>query len=125
MARILLVGDRPAALHEFASGLSNNGNLVGWASSGQEALAIIGREPIDTVIVDEKTRDGDGLDFVRILMRMHPLINSAVISSLPMADFHEATEGLGVFMQLPVRPGVEHAEKLLQLLETVDVLMNL
>ncbi|KJS02416.1 MAG: hypothetical protein VR65_05730 [Desulfobulbaceae bacterium BRH_c16a] len=94
------------------------------AASGQEALAIIGRENVDTAVVDEKLADGDGLLFVRELMKVNPLINCALISSLSPADFHEATEGLGVFMQLPANPGAEQAEKMLQLIESIEALMK-
>lgn len=87
-------------------------------------MSNIGSEKVDTVIVDEQLADGDGISFVRQLTKVNPLINCALISSLSLADFHEATEGLGVFMHLPVDPGAEHAEKMVQLLESIETLMN-
>ncbi|EKD38028.1 MAG: response regulator receiver protein [uncultured bacterium] len=125
MSRILLVGGNPASLTEFAGFLlRKNGIRVSRTSSGEEALAIIGSEKVDTVIVEEKLADGDGMSFVRQLTKVNPLINCALISPLSLADFHEATEGLGVFMHLPVDPGAEHAEKMLQLLESIETLMS-
>mgnify|MGYP001068844781 CR=1 FL=1 len=36
----------------------------------------------------------------------------------------EVTEGLGVFMQLPVSPGAGETAKMLQLLKSIDALMG-
>lgn len=125
MSLILLVGGNPASLTGFAGFLSSKAGItVSRAASGQEALAILGREKIYTVVVDEKLADGDGLPFVRQLLQVNPLVNCALVSSLSLADFHEATEGLGVFMQLPASPGAEHAEKMLELVESIEVLMS-
>jgi hypothetical protein len=46
-----------------------------------------------------------------------------MVSSLSPEDFHEATEGLGVFMQLPVDPGAEEAGKMMQLFESISALL--
>ena len=48
-----------------------------------------------------------------------------MVSTLPAEEFHEVTEGLGVFMQLPVNPGAEEAAKMMQLLESINVLMGM
>ena len=126
MSRILIVGGDPTIMGDFVRALSQGkNNRVSWTYSGREALAIIDREKIETVVVDENLVNGDGIDLVGEMMKAYPMVNCAVISSLPMAEFHEATEGLGVFMQLPPQPGAEHAEKMLQLLETINVLMEM
>jgi hypothetical protein len=46
-----------------------------------------------------------------------------MVSSLSPEDFHEMTEGLGIFMQLPVGPGAGEAVQLLRLLESIDALL--
>jgi len=38
------------------------------------------------------------------------------VSALPPGEFHEATEGLGIFMQLSPRPGSADADKFRELL---------
>jgi DNA-binding NarL/FixJ family response regulator len=125
MARILLVGGNPASLTDFAGFLSTRHDITVLRTlSGREALAMVERYKVDTVVVDEKLTDGEGIAFVRTLMKASPLVNCALISSLSLAEFHEATEGLGVFMQLPASPGAEHAEKMLQLVESIEVLMS-
>ena len=126
MSRILMIGGNPDLLRDFTKVLrSKNSNSVSWDISGEDALENIEKQNIDTVVVDEKLPRCDGFSFVRKLMRMYPMVNCAVMSPLPADDFHEATEGLGVFMQLPTHPGAAHAERMLELIETIDVMMNL
>ena len=47
------------------------------------------------------------------------MINCAAVSSLTSEDFHEAGEGLGILMQLPVEPGQEYADMLLEQLKSI------
>ncbi len=46
-------------------------------------------------------------------------MNCAAVSSLSADDFHEASEGLGVMMQLPLEPDLKDAEKLVEYLKTI------
>jgi DNA-binding NtrC family response regulator len=124
MLSILLVGKNPEALASLADQLSQReGIAVSRASSGKEAWDILGKSKVDVVVTDEKLADGDSLPFVKDLTKRQPLINCAMVSSLSPEDFHEATEGLGVFMQLPVDPGAEEAVKMMQLLESINALL--
>jgi YesN/AraC family two-component response regulator len=97
---------------------------VSRASSGKEAWDILGKSKVDVVVTDEKLADGDSLPFIKDLTKRQPLINCAMVSSLSSEDFHEATEGLGVFMQLPVDPGAEEAVKMMELLESISALLG-
>jgi DNA-binding response OmpR family regulator len=125
MLNILLVGKNPEALASLADRLSqSDGIAVSRASSGKEAWDLLGKSKIDVVVTDEKLADGDALPFIKDLTRQQPLINCAMVSSLSPEDFHEETEGLGVFMQLPVNPGAEDAVKMMQLLESISVLLT-
>jgi hypothetical protein len=60
-----------------------------------------------------------GLEFIEKVISRKPMVNCAAVTSLLPADFHEASEGLGILMQLPARPGPEQAEKLLSQLKTI------
>jgi len=111
---------------EFAEFINKDRGIeVLWAGSGQKALDLVGTGSISAVVVDEILVDRTALSFVRQLTKHQPLINCAMVSSLPPDDFHEATEGLGIFIQLPVSPGVKEAELMLKMLETIEVLMTL
>jgi DNA-binding response OmpR family regulator len=124
MLSILLVGKNPEALANFADQLSQReGIAVSRAISGKVVWDILRKSKVDVVITDEKLADGDSLPFVKDLTKQQPLINCAMVSSLSPEDFHEATEGLGVFMQLPVDPGAEEAMKMMQLLESINALL--
>jgi polyhydroxyalkanoate synthesis regulator phasin len=52
------------------------------------------------------------------------MINCASISHLLPEEFHEVSEGLGLMAQLPMEPGKEHVEKLLQRLRDIKNLMS-
>lgn len=125
MVSILLVGKDPASLAVFTDELSRDEGLkVSSVGSGQQAWDFLGGNKVDVVVADEELADGPGLLFVRELTKRQPLINCAMVSPLDPEEFHEVTEGLGVFMQLPVSPGTDEAAKMLQLLESINVLMG-
>ena len=79
---------------------------------------------IDVVIVDEQLDDMSGIAFVKQLVKINPLVNTAIVGTLADHDFHEATEGLGVLMQLPADPGEKEARTLLGILEKIGVLLQ-
>jgi hypothetical protein len=60
-----------------------------------------------------------GLEFIRKVVSKNPMINSAAISSLPPEDFHNASEGLGILMQLPWKPNEADAARLLRHLNKI------
>ncbi len=125
MLSLLLVGKDPASLAEFATELSQkDGIRVTRVTSAKEAWGLLGNFRVDVVIVDEELVGGIALSFVKELTRQYPLVNCAMVSTLSPKDFHEATEGLGVFLQLPVKPGAEEVAKMMQILESINALMS-
>ncbi len=125
MLNILLAGKSPQGLAALNAALKKEeGIRIMTAVSAQEAWGILGNCKMDVVVTDEKLADGDSLAFVKELVKQQPLINCAMVSTLDAKDFHEATEGLGVFMQLPVKPGADEAGKMLQLLQSIGALMG-
>jgi chemotaxis response regulator CheB len=126
MLNILLVGKDPVSLAVFAGELSkNDAIMVSRAGSGKEAWDILDRCKVDVVVVDKELADEDALSFVQKLIKRKPLINYAMVSTLSPKDFHEVTEGLGIFMQLPADPGPEDAVKMIQMLKSIDTLMGI
>ena len=94
------------------------------APAGTAALAKLKGQRTDLVIVDEQLDDMSGIDFVKHLVAVNPLVNTAMVGSLPAEDFHEATEGLGVLMQLPPSPAERDGEILLAALAKISGLMR-
>jgi CheY-like chemotaxis protein len=119
LIKILLVSKDKASMSAFKAGLEKNKVQTAWAQSGGNALGKIAEEFFDLVVTDENLGDMTGLEFIEKVISKKPMVNCAAVSSLLPADFHEASEGLGILMQLPLRPGQEQAEKLLGQLKTI------
>lgn len=119
---ILLAGEQ--GFQEFEKALAEKEVQVTSCVSGDETLALLRKKSYAVVVVDSKLADGDGLSFVQQVARDFPLVNCALVSDLGHNDFHEATEGLGLFMQLPPQPGSGEARKMLTLLEKISGLFS-
>jgi CheY-like chemotaxis protein len=125
---ILLIGNDRSAFDALAKRLGQeDGVRLVFAGSGATVLELMrekGRKAVDLVILGGHLSDMAGIRFVRQLVRINPLVQAAVIGSLPDKDFHEATEGLGVLLQLPRYPKEQHAETLLASLKKIAALMQ-
>ena len=118
--KILLLTSDKKSLKIFSAGIAEDANIeVLWAMAGDEALNIIKNAEIQLVVADEKLEDMTGLEFVKKLVTVNPFVNCALLSSLPHDDFHEASEGLGILMQLPLQPEKKDASALLQYLNKI------
>lgn len=93
-------------------------------ATGAAGFLLLKNKQIDLAIVDEQFDDMSGIAFVKQLVKSNPLVNTAIVSTLSEEEFHEATEGLGVLMQLPEQPQEKNAETLLAILEKIGVLMQ-
>jgi two-component SAPR family response regulator len=125
MIRLLLVTPYKKSLFELASVMEKNDDVeLTWTESGKKALDMLSETSVDLVVTNEELGDMTGLEFANKLLRVNPMINCAVLSPLPSDEFHEASEGLGVFAQLPLRPVKEDAEKLLKHLKNLKNLTD-
>ena len=120
MIKILLVTTEKESFSEFATTLGKDEDVeLSWSANGQEALEKISDNPVDLVAVNENIGDMTGIEFMKKLLMINPMINCAAVSSLSHKEFHEASEGLGVLMQLPVNPGEFEAKDLLKRLKNL------
>ncbi len=120
MINILLATSERESFLELASALEKNDDVeLSWAANGQGALEEMPDNSVDLVVVNENINDMTGIEFMKKLLPINPMINCAGVSPLPPEDFHEASEGLGVLMQLPVSPGEFEAEDLLKRLKSL------
>jgi len=115
LLKLLLVSADQDSLSGLASAIRerDDANLL-QADSGEDALKIAADTVIDLVVADEKLRDMTGLEFADKLVSVYPMIHCALVSGLSPENFHEVSEGLGIMAQLPMHPGKEHAEELLE-----------
>ena len=120
MVKILLLTSDKKSLNVFSDAIAEDTSTkLLWAMSGDEALSIIKNTEIQLVIADEKLKDMTGLEFVKKLVTVNPFVNCMLLSPLSHDDFHEASEGLGILMQLPLQPGEKDASALLQYLNKI------
>lgn len=119
MTQALLVTTDKNNLKDLALGLDLPNGAIHWASSGDEALEIINQKTLDLVISDEQLADMTGLAFVEKLVKINPMINCAAVSSLSRSEYHEASEGLGILMQLPAPPSQSDGQALMAYLKKV------
>ena len=92
-------------------------------TTGEAGLQHLKGKTTDLVIVDQQLDDMSGIEFIKHLVTINPLANTALVGERKAEAFHEATEGLGVLMQLPLRPTGEDAEALLAVLAKITGLM--
>ena len=119
LVTVLLASQDKSALSSFKAALEENQVQTAWAESGGNAIARIAEGSFDLVVTDENLGDMTGLEFIEKVISIKPMVNCAAVTSLLPADFHEASEGLGILMPLPVSPGQAQAEKLLSRLKTI------
>ncbi|WP_051308989.1 response regulator transcription factor [Desulfogranum japonicum] len=87
--------------------------------SAGEALEKAKQEKIEALVCSQTLPEMEGLELLKQLVKVNPLINTALVSDLPEKEFHEVTEGLGVLMQIPSDAGAEHGQQLLDKLAKV------
>jgi DNA-binding NarL/FixJ family response regulator len=120
MLRLVLATTRPQALRAFAAALSSDPEVrLQQVASGAAALEAERSSNPDLVIIDADLPDTPSLDLVQKLVLVNAMVNTAVVSPLTDAEFHEASEGLGILGSLPLEPGRSEAIDLLLKLRKV------
>jgi len=82
--RILVVDDNPEMARTLCDGLADDGYQAIAASSGQEAIALLSREPFDALVTDLRMPDVDGFEviaFARARDATRPII--AMTGAMP------------------------------------------
>ncbi|MEN8245861.1 MAG: response regulator [Thermodesulfobacteriota bacterium] len=120
MMEILLAGGNLASMPAFKTALEENGALVTCLDSGQQTLDTVSEKTFDLLVADETLGDMAGLELIESVIMTQPMLNCAAVSSLSKEDYHEASEGLGVLMQLPSEPGKEDADALMKHLNKIQ-----
>ena len=111
--KILCVSSQAGYFSAFSAAM---GDETSWSiqslNSGDDAIAAAAANEVDVVVAAEEVAEGSGLDLIKQVVMKNPFINTALVSPLEPKEFHEVTEGLGVLMQLPPKPGKADAKKL-------------
>lgn len=95
--RVLIVDDEVEFLDTLAKRLSKRKLQVSCSTSGEDAIRILKERPLDVVILDVKMPGMDGIEALREIKRMNPLLE--VIMLTGHANVEVAIQGmeLGAF----------------------------
>ncbi len=88
---------------------------IEWIESGKKLLSLLSNptdKKIGLVIIDGNLPDENARDLVEQVIMQAPMTNCVATSALSPEDFHESFEGLGVLMQLPLKPNAQDAQNL-------------
>ena len=113
MTQLLFVTTDKTNFADLSVIIETQGGTISWATSGSQALERIGKTAVDLVLADETLNDMTGLDLIKRLVAVNPMINCAAVSSLSREAYHEASEGLGILMQLPPKPTRADGQRLM------------
>lgn len=120
MLNIILASAHPEAMPAFVQALaSDTQGRFKQVYSGAEALAAVQAAAPHLVIIDSELPDIDPLGLVQKLLQINAMVNTAVISPLSEAQFHEQSEGLGIMTSLPPAPNADHAVALVNQLRQI------
>lgn len=108
----------------FKTALDESDSQTTCLASGRKALSAVSERVFDLLVTDENLGDMTGLELIESLIATQPMLNCAAVSSLSSEGFHEASEGLGVLMQLPAEPGKKEAYELLEHLIKIQSFAN-
>ena len=120
MTQIIFAGSNLASLPAFKKGIEESGGRVTCLGSSGQVMEAISERGFDLLIADESLGDMSGIDLVEKVIARNPMLNCAVVSSLTPDEYHEASEGLGILMQLPSEPGPEEADALMKHLAKIQ-----
>ncbi len=93
--------------------LKENHNVI-FSQNEEKIQGFLNDGKIDAMIADE-----ENLAMVKNMIMLFPMLNTAIISDKKHEDFHEATEGLGILMQIPKLPEKDHAMEFLKKLQHI------
>lgn len=113
MTRLLLATTDRSNFADIAAEIENQGGSISWAVSGRQVLDATTKTAVDLVLTDETLADMTGLELIEQVVAVNPMINSAVVSSQPEDVYHEASEGLGILMQLSPKPDRADGKRLM------------
>lgn len=120
MLDIILTTARPEAMTAFVQALLSDKEVhLKQLLSGTEMLAAVQASPPHLVVIDSGLPAANPLELAQKLLMVNAMVNTAIISPLSEAEFHEESEGLGVLTHLPMEPGPSDAAVLLQKLRKV------
>jgi len=106
-ARILLVDDEESVRLSLGRVLADRGYDVETAASGQEAIARLGRLEYDLVLTDLAMKNGDGIEVLTAVRRMHPDTVAIMLTGFASLDTAIEAIRLGAYDYLTKPADIE------------------
>lgn len=120
MATILLTSKDKTIFKELTAQFSDNKIICEWVGSAQEAISELADKKFDLFIISEDLPDMTGRKLIEEALFKNAMMNSVVLSQLSHKEFHETYEGLGVLMQLSLKPEKQDAQNILDHLNKIE-----
>ena len=95
--RVLIVDDEKDFVEMLALRLTEVGEKVSSAFSGEECLKVLAQKNIDVVILDIKMPGMDGIDTLKELKKRHPLVEVIMLTGHGTTDTAVKGMKLGAF----------------------------
>lgn len=113
---LLLVDDDPLAIQVLKQALPGYGDIC-FATSGQQAIAHLARQPVDLVLLDAQMPNMDGYATCRAIKAEYPDIPVIFVtaSTSPESEVHALDSGAVDFITKPINPPVVRARVSTQL----------
>lgn len=117
----LVISCRKDFWQTLAPDFQGKGFILDYADTLEKALDVIRETPPALAILDLETTDGTASTEERLrkmrgslasILKVNAMIHTAVVSSLPHDELHDATEGYGVLLGLPQHPDTHDVERL-------------
>jgi DNA-binding response OmpR family regulator len=84
--RILVVDDEPQIRDLLSVYLIRQGYQVSTAASSQETLELLGREPVDMVVLDIGLADEDGLKLLEDIKKRQPNVRVVMLTGMGFVE---------------------------------------
>lgn len=120
MIKILLVSSRPDNFKALEKALQAYPDVEpARAETAEAALKMADGDRFHLAVLDSAISDADPQKLAADFIAVNAMMNTAMVSGLSDDEFHEKTEGLGILMRLPEKPGPPEARKLLEALKRI------
>ncbi len=108
-ARILLVDDEESLRITLAANLELEGHTVLEASSGEDALRVLGEHPVDVVLTDIRMPGLHGVELLRRIKQERPDLPVVLMTAFTAEELVDDALAGGAFTVLPKPFDVAHA----------------